>query len=124
MIRSQIDFHDVISSINAYEYRYAYDWLIIEKAYKGQKWFVKKSCDRGQVLIEVENGSLWVFISDYEITLNKSEANLSQFNSENLPMFVKMLRFEDKRQSDIPKAVKKLYEDVYSEVAVGEVMGV
>lgn len=117
MIISRIRNDSIVTSQDPISYRTAYEWLMIEKSYKGQKWFVNKFLDRGQVFVIGEDENYWVIESQIEITLNESEFNNRFYCSGDIPKYVVMLRH--KENANVPVEVKELYKEVYESAAVG-----
>ncbi len=121
MIISNLDYDDVKISQNACLYRMAYEWLMIEKSYKGQEWFVKKAIDKGLMVVVCDKTDerFYAYHSEFEITLDRGESNPKHYKSETLPTYVRMLKFEkdkDQQVEHIPIGLKELYQEVYSEV--------
>jgi hypothetical protein len=95
--------------------RVALEWLGIEKKYKGQKWFTKDINDKGAVY--AGNGK-WVFVTEYEITLDKKEYKPNYYTYSHVPVYILQLNANYKID-EVPDIIKDEYK-----VVIGETIGV
>ncbi len=121
IIVSQIEEDELETCHDPTETRIAYEWLMIEKSYKGQKWFIKGYLNKGKVLVHEEERSYWVYESNITVTLNDTrpiklrDIQLWEvFNSQKPPCLVRLLKERRGRDEgvDIPYILRKLWKEV------------
>ena len=95
------------------DYRQANDWLIIEKNFKGEKWFAIKARDRGLLLTKDEKGkSFWLYETEYEIVTERPTEPPRLYYADT-PFYIKVLRHEIEDFCEaIPYHLIRLFDEV------------
>lgn len=105
--------------------RIAYEWLMVEKEMRGQKWFLKEHLDKGKVMIAAgEDTWFWAFESIITVTLDEEPligatnhflAMWNMFNYKMSPYYVRVLmgdKTPDWMDSNVPEIIKGLWEEI------------
>jgi len=125
-IVSQLKVAEIRKWLDPVKLRLAYEWLMIEKEMKGQRWYLKKYHDRGKVRVEPEKGKFyWVFESEIFVTSEFKQPTNPIFekiwvtlHSQNPPYYVKVLN-GDKSDSigvGVPSIIRRIWEEIYKRV--------
>ncbi len=121
IIKSQLDEDYLAGCKGTYEsvdLRLTYEWLMIEKKLKEQKWFLKTYRDRGLLMVCAEE-SKYYYTYESVITITFDDTRPTELsllgaweylNYKNIPYYVRMLRADITDR--VPPIIRKVWEEV------------